>query len=100
MAFCVVTLLFGFFCGCRGFCHRSESDLFLFLIPKTYGPDTNFGHICNVTLTLETWPRVMVMTHTLVLDSKLCGILSRYYLAGRGYDPDTDFGFMCITTLT
>ena len=29
--FCVVTLLFGFFCGCKGFCHRTESDLFLFL---------------------------------------------------------------------
>ena len=29
--FCVVTLLFGFFCGCRVFCHRTESDLFLFL---------------------------------------------------------------------
>ena len=28
---CVVTLLFGFFCRCRGFCHRTESDLFLFL---------------------------------------------------------------------
>ena len=27
--FCVV--IFGFFCGCRGFCHRTESDLFLFL---------------------------------------------------------------------
>ena len=26
-----VTLLFGFFCGCRGFCHRTESDLFFFL---------------------------------------------------------------------
>ena len=31
--FCVVTLLFGFFFGCRGFCHWTESDLFLFLIP-------------------------------------------------------------------
>ena len=29
--FCVVTLVFGFFCQCRGFCHRTESDLFLFL---------------------------------------------------------------------
>ena len=27
---CVVTLLFGFFCRCKGFCHRAESDLFLF----------------------------------------------------------------------
>ena len=31
VAFCVVMLLFGFFCGCRGFCSRTESDLFLFL---------------------------------------------------------------------
>ena len=29
--FYVVMLLFGFFCGCRGFCHRTESDLFPFL---------------------------------------------------------------------
>ena len=27
----VVTMLLGFFCGCRGFCHWTESDLFLFL---------------------------------------------------------------------
>ena len=27
---CVLTLLFGFFCRCKGFCHRAESDLFLF----------------------------------------------------------------------
>ena len=24
---------FGYFCGCRGFCHRTESDPFLFLLP-------------------------------------------------------------------
>ena len=30
--FYVVTMLCGFFCGCRGFCHRTESDLFLFLL--------------------------------------------------------------------
>ena len=29
--FCVVTLLLGFSCRCRGFCHRTESDLFIFL---------------------------------------------------------------------
>ena len=28
---CVVTLPFWDFCWCRGFCHRTESDLFLFL---------------------------------------------------------------------
>ena len=30
--FCVVTLFFVFFCRCRGFCHRTESDLCLFLL--------------------------------------------------------------------
>ena len=30
--FYVVTLFFGFFFGCRGFCDRTESDLFLFLL--------------------------------------------------------------------
>ena len=30
--FCVVAMSFGFFCGRRGFCHRTESDIFLFLI--------------------------------------------------------------------
>ena len=29
--FYVVTMLFGFFCGCMGVCHRTESDLFLFV---------------------------------------------------------------------
>ena len=28
---CVVTLPFRHFCWCRGFCHRTESDLFPFL---------------------------------------------------------------------
>ena len=32
MAFYVVTLFYGLFCRCRGFCHRTESDLFLFLL--------------------------------------------------------------------
>ena len=32
----VVTLLFGFFCGRRGFCHRTESDLFLSLLFKPF----------------------------------------------------------------
>ena len=32
---CVVTLPFWHFCWCRGFCHRTESDLFLFLCIAT-----------------------------------------------------------------
>ena len=31
---CVDTLLFGFFYGCRCICHRTESDLFLFVLSK------------------------------------------------------------------
>ena len=32
----VVMMLFGFFfCGCRGFCHRTESDVFLFRKDKS-----------------------------------------------------------------
>ena len=34
--FYVVTLFFGFFCGCRGFCHETESDLFLFFLISKY----------------------------------------------------------------
>ena len=34
--FYVVTLLFGLFCGCIGFCHGIESDLFLFLFKRQY----------------------------------------------------------------
>ena len=34
---CVVTLPFLHFCWCRGFCHRTESDLFLFLLTLFIG---------------------------------------------------------------
>ena len=30
--FCFVTLPFWHFCWCRGFCHRTESDLFLYVL--------------------------------------------------------------------
>ena len=32
----VVTLPVWYFCWCRGFCHRTESDLFLFLLTANY----------------------------------------------------------------
>ena len=45
---CVVTLLFGFFCGCWGFCHRTESDLFLFLFGSvSHRRQTLSCIICN-----------------------------------------------------
>ena len=34
--FYVVTMLFGLFCECRGFCHRTESELFLFVLHMFY----------------------------------------------------------------
>ena len=33
---CVVTFPFLYFCWCRGFCQRTESDLFLFSSTKMY----------------------------------------------------------------
>ena len=33
---CVVTLPFGHFCWCRGFCHRTGSDLLLFVIKTNW----------------------------------------------------------------
>ena len=45
--FYVVTLLFGLFCGCRGFCHRTESDLFLFLLLLSISKDGQLGTSLN-----------------------------------------------------
>ena len=36
---CFVTLPFWHFCLCRGFCHRTGSDLLLFVFTKTYLPN-------------------------------------------------------------
>ena len=50
MSYPVVTLLIGFFCGCRGFCHRTESDLFLFFCyPSVVYELTfyKFGELCH-----------------------------------------------------
>ena len=46
--FCVVTLLFGFFFGCRVFFHRTESDIFLFF-SVIANPLTLFlvHHVCR-----------------------------------------------------
>ena len=42
---CVVTLPFWHFCWCRGFCHRTESDLFLFLSKKHEKKSKHLGSI-------------------------------------------------------
>ena len=53
---CVVTLPFWHFCWCKGSCHRTESDLFLFLFDYTlFGSvslimfNTKIGHIFHST---------------------------------------------------
>ena len=47
---CVVTLPFWQFCWCRGFCHRTESDLFLFLLTLKNGP--------SMFILFNIWPNL------------------------------------------
>ena len=49
--FYVVTMLSGFYCGCRGFCHRTESDVFLCFDGQT----TNTIHKCIIVLLLYSY---------------------------------------------
>ena len=52
--FYVVTMLFGISCGCMGVCHRTESDLFLFVfINSELLVDLGLSGIC-----LKTFGRV------------------------------------------
>ena len=44
----VVTLLLGFFCGCSGFCQRTESDLFLILLTL----QTSFGTFSIISMVI------------------------------------------------
>ena len=67
---------------------------------RSYGQDTDLGHVCIVTLTLEIWHWVKIMTHPLGHGQKLCEILLRSDSAVRSYGPDTVLGYRCIVTLT
>ena len=40
------------------------------LAVRSNSPDTDFGYMCTVTLTLEMWLCVKVMTHPWVMDNK------------------------------
>ena len=46
--FCVVALPFWHFCWCRGFCHRTGSDLFLFLLVFGNHPVITYAHLGQV----------------------------------------------------
>ena len=55
---------------------------------RSYCPDTDFGYVCTVTLTLEIWPLVKVMTHPWVMDNNCV----KYYP-----DPTWQWGVMART---
>ena len=70
---CVVTLPFWHFCWCRGFCHRTESDLFPFLFewaltivngvraqPKVQMFCNPPAHLCAVTYATKILSAVML----------------------------------------
>ena len=40
------------------------------LAVRSYGLEMDFGYVCTVTLTLEIWPWIKVMTHPSVMDNK------------------------------
>ena len=54
---CVVTLPLWHFCWCRGFCHRTESDLFLFLFLSliSHGWVVTFQDSHRRVFTFRSW---------------------------------------------
>ena len=61
------------------------------LAVRRYGPDTDFQYVCTVTLTLEIWPWVKVMTHPWVMDNNCV----------KNYpDPTWQWGVMARTRLS
>ena len=61
------------------------------LAVRSYGPDTDFQYMCTVTLTLEIWPWVKVMTHPWVMDNNCV----KYYP-----DPTWLWGVMARTQIS
>ena len=61
------------------------------LAVRSYGPDTDFQYVCTVTLTLEIWPWVNVMTHPWVMDNNYV----KYYP-----DPTWQWGVMARTQIS
>ena len=55
------------------------------LAVRSYGPDTDFQYVCTVTMTLEIWSWVRVMTHPWVMDNNCV----KYYP-----DPTWQWGVM------
>ena len=72
-------------------CEISRSNIAV----RSYGPDTDFGYKCTVTLALDKG-------HDTPLGhgQQLCEILSRSNIAVMSYGPDRDLGYVCTVTLT
>ena len=51
------------------FCFRFNTIFISDFAVRSYGPDTDSGYVCTVTLTLEIWPLIKVMTHPWVMDN-------------------------------
>ena len=74
-------------------CHGKQLCEILFgsnMAMRSYDPDTDFGHVCTVTLTLQIWPWVQVMTHPWVGDKNCV----KYYP-----DPTWLWGVMAKTRI-
>ena len=62
------------------------------MVLRSYGPDTDFGYVFTVTLTLEIRPWVKVMTHPWVMDNNCvkyypdptwqCGVMAQTRILG------------------
>ena len=61
------------------------------LTVRWYGPDTDFRYMCTVTLTLEIWQWIKVMTHPWVMDNNCV----KYYP-----DPTWQWGVMAQTRIS
>ena len=60
---CVVTLPFWHFFWCRGFCHRTESDLFLFLLATSEMPNHISTSFCCWWGWLIIWWFLSILGH-------------------------------------
>ena len=56
-----------------------------------YGPGTDLGHLCTVTLTLQIWPWVKVIAHPLFMENTCV----KYYL-----NPTWHWGVMARTRIS
>ena len=84
---CVVTLPFWHFCWCRGFCHRTESDLFLFLLGLE--PTAIFILIQCFSLTCRCWKRLCLACSKVVL-------YIQWEVIGSRKSQIIDFKFSCV----